>query len=146
MALMRPGLVEGRLSDDARALMRSVALAVLDGSLPAAEGGREAALASHLERVQGTIDGFPSAMRSELSQLLGLLCTGAGRITLAGLRTDWPQASIAQVQSALQAMNLSSLALRQQAFHALRDLTNGAFYADPSTWPLIGYPGPRSIG
>ena len=37
------------------------------------------------------------------------------------------------------------LALRQQAYHALRDLTNAAHYADPQIWALMGYPGPRAV-
>ena len=40
-------------------------------------------------------------------------------------------------------MRESSLALRQQAFHALRDITNASYFADRSTWAAIGYPGPR---
>ena len=42
-------------------------------------------------------------------------------------------------------MRLSTLALRQQAFHAMRDLINAAWFADPSTWAAIGYPGPRAV-
>jgi hypothetical protein len=49
------------------------------------------------------------------------------------------------VQSALQAMRSSRLELRQQAYHALRDLTNAAYFADAATWAALGYPGPRSL-
>ena len=52
---------------------------------------------------------------------------------------------MADVQRSLQDMRTSSLALRQQSYHALRDLTNAAFYADPSAWPLLGYSGPREV-
>ncbi len=48
----------------------------------------------------------------------------------------------AAVTEALQSMRQSSLALRQQAFHALRDITNAAYFAHASTWSAIGYPGP----
>ena len=27
----------------------------------------------------------------------------------------------------------------------LRDITNGAYFADRSTWAAIGYPGPREL-
>ena len=42
-------------------------------------------------------------------------------------------------------MRTSRIGLRQQAYHALRDLTNAAYFADPQTWPLMGYPGPRAV-
>jgi hypothetical protein len=68
-----------------------------------------------------------------------------GRIALAGLRTDWHDAGVAEVQTAMLGMRDSSLALRQQAFLALRELTNAAYFSDPSTWSLLGYPGPNAV-
>ena len=49
------------------------------------------------------------------------------------------------LQQALQDMRTSGLAMRQQIYHALRDLTNAAYYADPKAWPMLGYPGPRAL-
>jgi hypothetical protein len=42
-------------------------------------------------------------------------------------------------------MRLSSLALKQQGYHALRDLTNAAYFSDPTAWQRMGYPGPSDI-
>ena len=42
-------------------------------------------------------------------------------------------------------MRLSSVTLRQQAYHALHDIVNGAYFADPATWTALGYPGPIAI-
>jgi len=84
-------------------------------------------------------------VQDELSQLLAMLAVLPGRTLFAGLDTPWAQASAIQVQSALQGMRTSSLALRQQAYQALRDLTNAAYYADPSAWSMLGYPGPRAV-
>ena len=81
----------------------------------------------------------------ELRTLLGVLLHPVGRRLLAGLAPPWSDASIEQLQSALQDMRTSRLALRQQAYHALRDLTNAAYFADPQTWPALGYPGPRAL-
>lgn len=145
LALMRPGLVEGRLSAPARSVFRAIAIGVLDGSLPAAGPARDAALDAHLRRLDDTLAGFAPATQAELSQLLALLATAPGRLSLAGLDTDWLQAKPAEVQQALQSMRTSRLALRQQAYHALRDLTNAAYYADPQVWSLMGYPGPRAV-
>ena len=51
----------------------------------------------------------------------------------------------AQVQVMLQRLRVSGLPLRQQTFHALRDVTNAAYFADAATWSVMGYPGPRSV-
>lgn len=144
-ALWRPGWTGTRLSDAGRSVFRAVARAVLDGSLPADRPARTAALDAHLMRLDAAVLAFPAATQAELSQLLALLHAPPGRLALAGLAGAWDEASVAEIQAALQGMRVSSLALRQQAYHALRDLTNAAWYADPSTWPALGYPGPRPL-
>lgn len=145
LALLRPGLEGTKLSVGGRAMFGAVARAVLDGMLPAAEAARDAAVQAHLGRLDDTIAMLAPATRGELSQLVALLGSLPGRKWLAGLDADWPDASPAQVQAALQSMRASTVALRQQAYHALRDLTNAAYFADPGTWPAIGYPGPRAL-
>ena len=145
LALLRPGLVDGRLSAVARTLMRAVAEAVLDGSLPADATSRAAALDAHLQRLEVLVAGLPPATRDELSQLLSLLSTAPGRLAMTGLAQDWPEAGVASVQQAMQGMRLSGIAVRRQVHQALRDLTNAAYYADASTWALLGYPGPRPL-
>ncbi len=145
VALLRPGWSGGNLSADATLVMRAVARGVLDGNLPADAVEREAALRAHLQRLAATIAGLPAATQSELSQLLALLASPPGRMLLAGLQPPWADATVAQLTVALQGMLTSSIALRQQAFHALRDLTNAAYFADRGTWPMLGYPGPLDI-
>lgn len=145
VALLNPALSNGRLSDGARAVMHAVARAVLDGALPSTEAERHQVLEAHLQRLEAAIAAFPPATQAELSQLLSLLASPPGRVALAGLTSTWPQASVAQVQASLHGMRLSSLALRQQAYHALRDLTNAAYFSDPTAWKHLGYPGPSDI-
>ena len=142
-ALLKPGLEQGvRLGAEGKAIFRAVAGAVLDGMLPSDPAARAAALGAQLERLDATIAGLSAATRLELSQLLVLLSSVAGRRGLAGVSAPWAEASVADVQAALQSMRGSSFDLRQQAYHALRDLTNGAYFADPQTWSSLGYPGP----
>ncbi|WP_341893034.1 hypothetical protein [Variovorax sp. YR752] len=145
VVLLRPALTDGRLRDGPREVMRSVALGVLDGVLPPGTSARGAALDAHLSRLEAAIAAFPAPVRAELSQLLALLSAPPGRLALAGLSSGWPEASVAQVQAALQGMRVSSLALKQQAYHALRDLTNAAYFSDPSAWSHLGYPGPSDL-
>ena len=145
LALLKPGLVDGHLSPAARALMRAVALAVMDGQWPAADPAREAALNAHLDRVDANIGGYPAAVRAELSQLFALLGSGAGRLGLIGMSQDWHEASVAEIQTVLNELRLSGLDLRQQIYHALRDLNTIAFFTAPAHWALTGYPGAREI-
>jgi hypothetical protein len=145
LALLRPGIEGGRLTPAGREVFAAVARAVLDGMLPADAAALSAALHAHLGRLDDTIAGFPSATQSELAQLLAVLASSVGRVGLAGLRSDWPDAGVAEVQQALQGLRTARIELRQQAYHALRDLTNAAYFADASAWPALGYSGPREV-
>src|SRR3954465_12837028 len=101
LSWLRPGLVDGRLTDTSRPVFEAVARAVLDGSLPAEPGQRRVALAAHLGRLDGTLSALPPATRAELSQLLALLATTPGRTALAGLHAEWSLAGTPQLQEAL---------------------------------------------
>jgi len=141
----RPALVGARLSPDGRQVASAVAQAVLDRLMPTEPAARAAALERHLSRFDVTLSGLPPHLLAEVTQLLAVLASPPGRRGLAGLAAPWPQASAAEVRAALQDMRTSSLALRQQAYHALRDLTNAAWFSDPEAWVAIGYPGPQDI-
>ncbi|WP_309683680.1 hypothetical protein [Polaromonas sp.] len=144
-ALLAPGLEGSTLSASGREVFAAVGRGILDKSLPAEDGPRQIALNGLLSRVDTLVQALPPPAQAELSQLLSLLASSAGRRTLAGLAAPWPQASIHDIQQALQGMRLSSLALRQQAYAALHDITAGAYFSDASSWPLLGYPGPQKI-
>ena len=145
VAWLQPGVERGTLSLLGREVFRSVGLAVLDKTLPAQDGAREIALEGFLHRVDVLVSALPQHAQNELSQLLSLLGHPAGRLSLAGLARPWADASLEEVQKALQAMRVSSLALRQQAYAALHEITAGAYFSDPSSWSLLGYPGPLKI-
>lgn len=139
VAMLRPGLVEGRLSAGARDVMRAAARAVLGELLPAD------AVDAQLVRLEASIAALPAATRQELSDALGLLATAVGRFALVGLSRPWAEASIADLQQAFDAMRLSSSNTRQQIYHALRDLNAIAFFTEPANWKTAGYAGPREL-
>ena len=142
---LAPARRSGRLQSGPSAVMTAVAEAVLDGALPTDPSARAQALAAHLARLERTLSGLPPTMQAEVDQLLSVLASPAGRIGLAGLASPWHQATPQQLSAALQGLRSSSLALRQQTYRALRDLTNSAYFADVTTWPVLGYPGPVSV-
>ena len=145
IALLAPGRRDGKLTDAGRAMFAAVAGAVLADLLPVDPVARRLALDGHLGRVQDTIAGMPAAVQAEIDELVTIVASAPGRLALVSLGTDWQTASEADVTAALQGMRASRLAVRQQAFHALRDLTNGSYFAAPDTWAGIGYPGPRTL-
>ncbi len=145
LALLQPGLHEGRLSASGRRVFSGASRALLDGSLPAGAQALHAALGGLLDRVDALVAALPPHSQAELSQLLAVLASAAGRRALAGISQPWDSASVADIQQGLQAMRVSGLALRQQAYHALHDIVACAYVADPGTWGQLGYPGPLEL-
>lgn len=145
LSMMRPGLEGAKLSSGAREVFAAVGAAILQGSLPEAAGARQAAAAALLDRIDALVANLAPHAQSELSQLLAILSTAGGRRALAGLEAPWPESSTAQVQAALNGMRTSSLALKRQAYQALHDIVGGAYFADATTWGVMGYPGPLAI-
>ena len=145
LALLAPGLRDGKLSARGREVMSAVGLAMLDGSLPAGDQAVAAELQGLLARVDRLVAALPPHAQSELSQLLALLGSAGGRRALAGLGEDWHAAPVARRQEALQAMRVSGVALRQQAYQALHEIVGSAYFSEPATWRALGYPGPLQI-
>jgi hypothetical protein len=143
--LRTPAWQLGSLSEAGRAVFRAVARAVLDGSLPQDSGLQARALDAHLERLSVALAALSPSTQAEVEELLSLLITAPGRRLLASLPQPWEDAPTEAVQAALQSMRQSSLTLRRQAYHALRDLTQGAYFADRATWAALGYDGPHPI-
>lgn len=140
-----PAWRSGTLTPAGRHVFSAVARAVLDGSLPTDPVLQSTALDAHLARLTSALAALPSFTQSQVDELVSLLAMPTGRRLLARLTPAWQEASNEAVQAALQSMRVSNWALRRQAYHALRDLTQGAYFADPATWPTLGYPGPRAI-
>lgn len=118
---------------------------MLQGTLPGADPSRSHALDSLVDRIEALVQGLPSHAQSELSQLLALLASPPGRVVFMAMASDWGEASIREVQQGLQRMRASRIPIFRQAYHALHDIVGGAYFSDPSTWELLGYPGPRKV-
>lgn len=136
--LARPVWAEGKLLAEGRTVMRAVARAVLDGSLPSEAAARSAALNTLMQSLEAALNNFPVRTQAEFAQLLGLLAHPWSRVAM-GMSTEWSQASSAEVSEWLQAQRGSSLALKEQAYHALHDLTLAAWFSNKATWKSIGY-------
>lgn len=144
-SLLKPGLQDGRLTEPGRTVFKAVSRGVLEGTLPVEGPLRAKALQELLSRIDELTSALPPHAQHELAQLLSLLASTPGRHAVAGLEQSWNSASDAQVRNALQSMRLSRLALRQQAYAALHDITAAAYFTDAATWAQLGYPGPMKI-
>jgi hypothetical protein len=127
---------------DASTVLRGVIPALLAGVLPLEPEAYRVAQRDALERTLTAIDGLPAVIRAELGQLFGLLASHPGR-WLAGL--DWDTATPEQVASFLRRWRTSSFDLFVVGYQAMHDLVFGSWYADPSSWEAIGYPGPTKL-
>ena len=128
-----------------RSVLRSVSEALLEAWLPEPPPERADALEAQVARIEATLDALPPALQREVEELLSLLTFPPGRIVFAGLWRDWPDATVPQRQDALRSMARSSLALRRQAYHALRDIVVSSWFIEPAHWSAIGYPGQRPV-
>lgn len=141
--LFKPAPRDPAQSDSARRVLRAVMPALLSGALPAEAGARATELAAGLERTIAAIAEFPLATRLELGELFDLLDSALGR-WLAGIG-DWEAAGDGEIVAFLQRWRTHSFDLFQVGYQALHDLVLGPWYAAPSTWQALGYPGPVSI-
>lgn len=146
VVMVAPGLADGgKLAAPGRRVFGAAARGLLDGVLPTETAAREAAIGALLHRVDGLVGALPPHAQAELSQLLALLDQAPGRRLLADLDTEWDVASVEDLQHALQSMRSSAVSLRQQAYHALHDIANAAYFSDAAAWSFVGYPGPLKV-
>lgn len=145
LALLQPGLREGTLSAAGRQVFSGASRALLDGSLPAGSEALQRALDGLLARIDALVAALPPHAQSELSRLLAVLASAGGRRALAGISQPWESAKVTDIQQGLQSMRVSGISLRQQAYQALHDIVGSAYFSDPGTWSLLGYPGPLKI-
>ena len=130
------------LDGEAKAAIDAIIPAMLAGALPTEAAARAAAITGTTARVHAAIVGLPLTTQKEVQDLFGLLSFAPARRALTGVSGSWLQARPEQVSVFLQDWRFHSLDMLQSAYHALHDLIIGAWYADPTNWDRIGYPGP----
>ena len=129
------------LDADARDVVRAVVPSLLAGALPAG-AERTLAIDETVAAVDVAIAGLLPSARRELAELFALLSLGAGRRLVAGVASPWTTASRAEVDAFLADWQSSGWSLKRTAYDALHQLVLAAWYANPRSWPAIGYPGP----
>ncbi|MBI6546950.1 MAG: gluconate 2-dehydrogenase subunit 3 family protein [Cyanobacteria bacterium NC_groundwater_1444_Ag_S-0.65um_54_12] len=86
-------------------------------------------------------------LQEQFHQLLAIF---EGVPLLAGSLTPFTEQSPSGADNYLRCWEQGWLDLQRQGFQGLRRLAVGIYYADPSSWQAIGYPGPwigqRDVG
>lgn len=130
------------MKPEAANVMRAVAAALLDGALPVDATMRRAAIDETVAAVGTAIEGLPPLAREELATLFTLLAFAPLRIAFANVDVDWRDANVETTNAFLVRLQTSRWSVKRIAYDALHQLTFAAWYANPRTWPAIGYPGP----
>jgi hypothetical protein len=138
-----PAAPHAALGASARTVLTAIIPVLLDGALPG-----ETAAAAYTETLAGVeqmIAGLPPATRAELAELFSLLDFAPTRCLVAGVWSPWPQAPRAAIAAFLASWRDSRFALLRSAYAALHQIVLAAWYANPRSWPAIGYAGPPAL-
>jgi hypothetical protein len=146
IALLQPGLQQGALTPRSRLILSRIADAIIADAWPdGAVLPRASAMDALLLRINTQIAGTPDQVQAELSQLLTIMDTIAGRRALVGISSTWGAVGTAELTAALQSMRLSRISLRQQAYQGLHDLVYASYFSGKESWTVLGYPGPVDL-
>ena len=91
------------------------------------------------------IAGLSPAAREELSSLFALLAFAPVRVAFANVDSSWGETSVTTANAFLIRLQKSRWSVKRTAYDALHQLAFAAWYANPRTWPAIGYPGPPAL-
>ena len=140
-----PAALAPALSADGADVMRAIIPALLDGALPEEPVARHSAIEDTLAAVSTALAGLPPIAREEMSALFAALAFAPVRIGFADIGGAWRDASVGDANAFLVRLQKSRWTVKRMAYDALHQLTFAAWYANPRTWPSIGYPGPPEL-
>jgi hypothetical protein len=138
------GMSAAPLSPQGRALFAAMMPALLDGVVPP-DAWSPTMMDQAMTRLEATIAALSPHAQGELHQLACLLDRRVGRLLLAGSSAPWAVVTPARAGEILTRWRTSGSTLKVSAYRALHDLTYAAWYAEPSHWAAIGYPGPPDL-
>jgi len=130
---------------EAREVLAAITPILLAGALPMQQSERSTRIAATLAGVETAIAGLPRHAQEDLRDLFALLGFAPTRWLLTGVGQRWRDTPPEAIATFLQRWRTSTWTLKEQAYHALHALVFAAFYADPRSWPAIGYPGPPRL-
>ncbi|MFV0681247.1 hypothetical protein [Ottowia sp.] len=134
------------LGAQAQTMLAKLADAVLDGALPTEAEARQAEIVRVVATADASLQALPPHIQKETQDLLVMLGVAPTRALLIGQWSGWANASREQVGQTFSSLRNSSVDLRRAVYMGLRDLVASCYYASPTTWESVGYPGPLLHG
>jgi len=122
-------------------VLRAVIPSVLAGTLPEGKA-RAAALNKTLLSLDQLLATSSIAVGDQIHQLFALLSMAPTRIAMAGVWSDWPDASPADIDAFLLRWRDSRLELLRGAYLGLCKIINVAWYLLPESYAAVGYSAP----
>jgi hypothetical protein len=135
----------GALSADGIDVMHALVPALLAGALPRDPVARARALDDTLAGIATAIEGLAPIAREELTSLFALLAWAPLRWILGGSLVSLSAMTAADADALLESLRASRWSKKRAAYDALHQITFAAWYANPLSWPAIGYPGPPEL-
>ena len=133
------------LTGDDALILTALIPALLDGALSADAATRQQQINAVIRRLDEALRHLYPRTRAELRELFDLLGNKAGRVTLAGVWSNWSHASLQDKNEFLNAWRDSFLDLLQTAYAGLHNLVMASFYGDSANWALVDYAGPPQV-
>lgn len=122
-------------------VLRAVIPSVLAGTLPEGKA-RPAALDKALASLDQLLANSSVAVGDQIHQLFALLSMAPTRIAMAGVWSDWPDASSEDIEAFLLRWRDSRLELLRGAYLGLCKIINVAWYLLPESYAAVGYSAP----
>ena len=133
------------LDKRAAAIVAALVPVVLEDSLPTEGPARAEAVKEVVQAFDRAVSGLSPAVQGEVAQLFALLGLAAGRFIVAGVRSDWHEATPDEVHAFLRRWRTSRFGPLRAGYQALTQLLLAAWYGNPASWERIGYPGPPAL-
>ena len=132
---------------DATAVVTVAALVpiVLDGSLPEEPEARARAIRETVDGFDRAVSGLSLAVQKEVDQLFGVLRFAPTRLAFTGLWTSIEESPPEEVAAFLTRWRHSRFEIQRAGYQALTQLILAAWYDNPVSWSVIGYPGPPKL-
>ena len=118
---------------------------VLEGSLPEEPEARARAIRETVEGFDRAVSGLSPATQKEVDQLFGVLRFTPTRLAFTGLWSPVEESPPEEVAAFLTRWRHSRLEIQRAGYQALTQLIQAAWFDNPTSWGVIGYPGPPKV-
>lgn len=132
---------------DAQAIVMAAAFVpvVLAGALPEDPKSRAIAIREVVEAFDRAVSALSPAVQKEVDQLFSVFRFGPSRLAFTGLWMPVEESPVEEVAAFLTRWRTSRFEIQRAGYQALTQLIQASWYDNPTSWAVIGYPGPPKL-